>query len=61
MGKIITNYNNKPQETLTLIFKEKLKKLYFKNFFIQVMVKLNDRMEVMGKIEMFCCTFIIIV
>jgi len=26
-----------------------------------VMVKLNDRMEVMGEIEMFCCTFIIIV
>ena len=61
MGKIITNHNNKTQETLTLMFKEKLKKLYFKNFFIQVIVKLNDRMEVMDEIEMFCCTFIIIV
>ena len=61
MGKIITNHNNKTQKTLMLMFKKKLKKLYFKNFFIQVMVKLNDRMEVMGEIEMFCCTFIIIV
>ena len=26
MGKIITNHNNKTQETLTLMFKEKLKK-----------------------------------
>ena len=58
MGKIITNHN---KETLTLMFKEKLKKLYFKNFFTQVMVKLNDRMEIIGEIEMFCCTFIIIV
>ena len=61
MGKIITNHNNKTQETLTLMFKEKLKKLYFKNFFTQVMVKLNDRMEIIGEIEMFCCIFIIIV
>ena len=61
MGKIITNHNNKIQETLTLMFKEKLKKLYFKNLFIQVIVKLNDRMEVMSEIEIFCCTFIIIV
>ena len=61
MDKIITNHNNKTQETLTLMFKEKPKKLYFKNFFTQVMVKLNDRMEIIGEIEMFCCTFIIIV